>query len=73
MPRRRRRQIVKQLAGLYHDSGDDQRAVELLEGQIDRHSAKADLTHINMLADLYMGMVRARVLRCVRRWGVVRL
>lgn len=43
---------------LYHDFGQSGRAIEMLEEQLAKHYASVDLTHINMLADLYMAMVR---------------
>jgi hypothetical protein len=49
---------VKALAALYHECGQPGKAVELLEAQLAKHYSQADLTHINMLADLYMAMVR---------------
>jgi hypothetical protein len=51
---------VKALAALYHEGGQPDKAVELLEAQLAKHYSQADLTHINMLTDLYMGMVRSR-------------
>lgn len=54
------RQVVKALVTLYHDFGQAGRAIELLEEQLAKHYAKVDLTHINMLADLYMAMVSER-------------
>lgn len=55
------RQVTKALATLYHDHGQPGRAVGLLEQQLTQHHAQTDLTHINMLADLYMAMVRRLV------------
>lgn len=51
-------QVVKALVTLYHDFGQSGRAIEMLEEQLAKHYASVDLTHINMLADLYMAMVR---------------
>jgi hypothetical protein len=51
-------QVVKALVMLYHDFGQLGRAIELLEEQLAKHYASVDLTHINMLTDLYMAMVR---------------
>lgn len=50
-------QVVKQLAQLYHNTGAPTKAVELLELQLANFYNQIDLTHINMLTDLYMGMV----------------
>jgi hypothetical protein len=51
-------QVVKALAALHHECGQPGKAVELLESQLAQHYSQADLTHINMLTDLYMAMVR---------------
>jgi hypothetical protein len=50
-------QVVKALVMLYHDFGQSGRAIEILEEQLAEHYASVDLTHINMLSDLYIGMV----------------
>lgn len=50
--------MVKALVTLYHDLNETDKAVELLEGQLANHYDQVDLTHINMLADLYMATVR---------------
>jgi hypothetical protein len=50
-------QVVKSLVTLYHDFGQAGRAIEILEEQLAKHYASVDLTHINMLTDLYMSMV----------------
>uniref|UniRef100_A0A383W8F4 Uncharacterized protein n=1 Tax=Tetradesmus obliquus TaxID=3088 RepID=A0A383W8F4_TETOB len=49
-------EVVKALVTLYHDFGQSGRAIEMLEEQLAKHYASVDLTHINMLADLYMAM-----------------
>eukprot|EP00882_Tetradesmus_deserticola_P031297 GHRQ01035385.1.p2 GENE.GHRQ01035385.1~~GHRQ01035385.1.p2 ORF type:complete len:170 (+),score=85.49 GHRQ01035385.1:1467-1976(+) len=49
-------EVVKALVTLYHDFGHSARAIELLEEQLAQHYASVDLTHINMLTDLYMAM-----------------
>jgi hypothetical protein len=57
MPLTLRLQVVKSLVTLYHDFGQAGRAIEILEEQLAKHYASVDLTHINMLTDLYMSMV----------------
>eukprot|EP00775_Hariotina_reticulata_P002357 gene2357-2663_t len=47
-------EVVKALVTLCHDLNETDKAVELLEGQLANHYDQVDLTHINMLADLYM-------------------
>jgi hypothetical protein len=42
------------LAQLYHDAGNADGAVKLLEDQLAHFFSQSDLTHINMLTDLYM-------------------
>lgn len=50
-------EVVKELARLYNEEGDPNAAIELLETQLRDHYDKLDLTHINMLADLYINLV----------------
>eukprot|EP00878_Enallax_costatus_P028450 GHUV01030731.1.p1 GENE.GHUV01030731.1~~GHUV01030731.1.p1 ORF type:complete len:361 (+),score=85.77 GHUV01030731.1:1476-2558(+) len=49
-------EVVKELARLYNEDGDPSTAIELLETQLRDHYDKLDLTHINMLADLYINL-----------------
>jgi len=52
-------QVVKALVMLHHDLGEYELAIDQLEAQLDKHYDLADLTHINMLSDLYMAMVNS--------------
>ena len=47
-------QVVKYRARLHHKLGQAERAVALLEACLCQFPDAADLTHINMLAELYM-------------------
>ena len=47
-------QVVKYCARLHHKLGQAERAVALLEAFLCQFPDAADLTHINMLAELYM-------------------
>lgn len=47
-------QVVKYRARLHHKLGQAERAVTLLEAFLCQFPDAADLTHINMLAELYM-------------------
>ena len=47
-------QAVKMLARLHHRLGQPQRAAACLEAHLREHPLGADLTHINILAELYM-------------------
>eukprot|EP00879_Flechtneria_rotunda_P025874 GHRR01027529.1.p1 GENE.GHRR01027529.1~~GHRR01027529.1.p1 ORF type:complete len:731 (+),score=267.01 GHRR01027529.1:1020-3212(+) len=49
-------EVVKALVQLYHDYDQTGRAIELLEEQLDKYYSYVDLTHINMLTELYMTM-----------------
>ena len=42
------------LARLHHRLGQPQRAAACLEGHLREHPLGADLTHVNILAELYM-------------------
>lgn len=54
------------VARLHHRAGDPQRAIETLEGHMFSHLDTTDLTHINMLGELYMSGVRS-VCMCMYR------
>ena len=47
-------QVVKYRARLHHKLGQAERAVALLEAYLGQFPDAADLTHINMLAELFM-------------------
>ena len=47
-------QVVKMLARLHHRLGAPQRAIAVLEAHVREYAQSTDLTHINILAELYM-------------------
>jgi hypothetical protein len=47
-------QAVKMLARLHHRLGQPGKAMETLEAHMAQHALSTDLTHINILAELYM-------------------
>lgn len=47
-------QVVKMLARLYHRVGMGQKAIEVLEAHTTNYPEAADLTDINILAELYI-------------------
>ena len=71
-----RLQVVKMLARLHHRMGAPEKATEVLEAQVREHPDDTDLTHINILAELFMDAGRfeqaakliraAEVLPCMR-------
>ena len=61
-------QAVKMLARLHHRLGQPQRAVACLEAYLREYPLSADLTHINILAELYMEAGRyAETVDLIRR------
>ena len=56
------------LARLHHRLGQPQRAAACLEGHLREHPLGADLTHVNILAELYMEAGRyAETVALIRR------
>ena len=49
-----RMQVVKMLARLHHRMGAPEKAAEVLEAQVREFPDATDLTHINILAELFM-------------------
>jgi hypothetical protein len=47
-------QVVKMLARLHHRMGMPEKAVGVLEAQVRDFADATDLTHINILAELFM-------------------
>ena len=47
-------QAVKMLARLHHQMGSPERAAQVLEQQVQTFPEATDLTHINILAELFM-------------------
>ncbi len=47
-------QVVKMLARLYHRMGMGQKAIEVLEAHTTEYPEAADLTDVNILAELYI-------------------
>ena len=47
-------QVVKMLARLHHRMGAPEKAAEVLEAQVRDYPDATDLTHINILAELFM-------------------
>ena len=47
-------QAVKMLARLHHQMGSPERATQVLEQQVQAFPEATDLTHINILAELFM-------------------
>lgn len=50
-------EIAKILAKLYNRTGFVEKAIRKLESYLENHQDQADLTHINILADLYIYQV----------------
>lgn len=50
-------EVPKMLARLHHQAGQPLRAIQVLEAHMEAYPSACDLTHVNILAELYMDRV----------------